>query len=66
MKVGELRRALEGVRDDLDVIIDIPQYAVPDPPKPDWAFHTKRALVVPQSSINNEEFSIEAGEGFAY
>lgn len=73
MTVKELKSALEGVDDNLEVIIDagvwkrrfvdVGQTATVSS---DYVAHVKSAYVLPQSSISNTEFCISAGDTFAY
>lgn len=65
MTVKELRKALEGVDDDVEVTIFLPdkcKLGVDD----DYMHKVAYAKYCPPSSIGNKEFEITAGKGFGY
>lgn len=70
MTVGELKKATEGLSDDLPVRVMLPG---PDAkscccasPDDDGYAHTRRAYFSPESSISNPEFMIECGDTYDY
>lgn len=63
--VGELRKSLEGLSDDLPVYICIPDYVKPGSNE-DYMRYVSKVQFVPRSSISNDCFDIEAGEGFGW
>jgi hypothetical protein len=63
MTVGELRKALEGVADDVEVTIFLPDKIRS---REDYMRLTKSATYRGQSAISSPEFEITAGEGFGY
>lgn len=66
MTVGELKRSLVGVADDLPVYV-----YQEEPPKTshgivDYMFYVTSAKRVPESAIGNESFDITTGGGFGW
>lgn len=67
--VGQLKAALVGIKDDVDVVIELPDSKAGScnyDGSPGFMAHAKQASFVRASSINNEEFCIECGDTFSY
>ena len=64
MTVKELKKALENVKDETNVVIFMPQFLKPNAPP--FMYFVERAEYKNPSPISNAEFEIEAGQGFMY
>lgn len=62
--VGQLRKALEGVADDTELVIFLPENCRPD--KPDYMRWVKSVHFDEGSGISGPELEITAGEFFGY
>lgn len=64
MKVKDLRKAIEGLDDDVDVEIFLSENVKPG--APDYMRHVKSAKFHRASGISPDELVIEAGDYFGY
>lgn len=65
LTVGELKKALSGVDNNLPVYCSIGLRFI-NTSTPDTEYYVENAKVSPHSSISNEHFCIELGESFGW
>lgn len=65
MNVGELKRAIAGVADDVKVTIFLPENCKPHV-EADYMRYVKNAKFSQGGQISGPEVTFEAGEGFGY
>jgi hypothetical protein len=66
MTVGELKAKLEGIRDEVEVVVSLPETIGSCSGSPDYMAEVSEARFVPKSSINNDEFDLKCGRTYGY